>query len=133
MDLHDFFRGRYPWGKLLRLAEQLPRESRYIAALHDDDEIAPLLVAGQADSGEEPRMSLVGWTPERELLTELLHAVNAMHSTLIGVNSKSGKGPEVPKPHRPRTLVDDLRKRADRDEAQQVIDMFSPRLEEAAS
>ncbi|GAY12033.1 hypothetical protein [Pseudonocardia sp. N23] len=78
-------------------------------------------------------MSLVGWTPERELLTELVQAVRAMHSTLIGVNSKSGKGPEVPKPRRPRTLVDDLRKRADRDEANRVIQMFSPRDESGAT
>ncbi|MBN9108564.1 MAG: hypothetical protein J0I34_07255 [Pseudonocardia sp.] len=78
-------------------------------------------------------MSLVGWTAERELLTELLHAVRAMHSTLIGVNSKSGKPPEVPKPQRPRTLVDDLRKRADRDEAERVIALFNPRPEGAAS
>jgi hypothetical protein len=78
-------------------------------------------------------MSLVGWTAERELLTGLLDAVQQMHATLIAANSERGRRPEVPKPHRPRTLVDDLRLRRDRDEAQQVIDMFSPRHEGAAS
>lgn len=126
--MHDWFRGRHPWGKLLRLADQLPRESRYIAALHDDDEIAPLLVAAHTDSGdEEPRMSLVGWTPERELLTDLVQAVQHMHATLIAVNSQKGKAPDVPEPRRPRTLVDELRRRADRDEAERVVAMFSPR------
>lgn len=127
LDLLDWLRGRHPWGKLLRLAGQLGRHSRYIAALHDDDEIAPLLAVSHDDSGEEPRMSLVGWTPERELLTDVLHAVRAMHATLIAAHSKNGKPPEVPAPRRPRTLVDDLRRRADREQAENVIQMFSPR------
>ncbi|GJF06604.1 hypothetical protein [Pseudonocardia sp. D17] len=127
LDLLDWLRGRHPWGKLLRLAGQLGRHSRYIAALHDDDEIAPLLVAAHDDSGEEPRMSLVGWTHERELLTELLQSVRALQATVIGIVSKSGKPPEVPPARRPRTLVDDLRRRADRDQAETVIQLFNPR------
>lgn len=128
MDLLDWLRGRHPWAKLLRLADRLPRHSRYIAALYDDDELAPLLVAAHDNnSGEEPRMSMVGWSPERELLTEVLQAVRGMHATLIGVNSKNGKAPDVPPARRPTTAVDLVRRRQNEDECARITALFSPR------
>lgn len=128
MDLHDWFRARYPWDKLLRLVEQLPHWSRYKAAAADDDEMAARLLDAETD--EEPRrrhLTLVDWTPERELLTSVAESVRDLHATLLAVNSKDGKRKAPPPLPRPRTAVERARRIRNEAQAADIAAIFSPK------
>ncbi|WP_313694071.1 hypothetical protein, partial [Staphylococcus arlettae] len=50
LDLHDFVRGRYPWGKFLRLVDALPTNSYYKDRLLSDPDIAADLLAAERAS-----------------------------------------------------------------------------------
>lgn len=129
LDLEDWFAGRHEWAKLLRLVDQMPRDSHYQAALYDDPEMAPRLARLQEEAGERD-MTLIGWTHERELLTGLIDSVRQLTSVLIGVNSKTGKGPKVPPSPRPRTATDRARSALDVEYAQNIVSLFRPRKDE---
>lgn len=127
MDLQDWFHGRYPWGLLLRLAERLPQDSQYKAALYDDDEVVQEWVRCHGDPDDQPRpaLTLAEWTPERAALVSLTEAVMAMHRTLIAVHNK-GKAPEVRPLARPRTAWDRVARTRNIEQAQGLIVLFSP-------
>lgn len=127
MDLGDWFHGRYPWGLLLRLVEQLPQDSRYKAALSDDDEVVQEWVRkhGDPEDGPRPALTLAEWTPERAQLVTLTEAIMAMHRTLIAVHNK-GKAPEVRPLARPRTAWDRVARVRNIEQAKGLIELFSP-------
>lgn len=129
LDLEDWFAGDHEWEKLLRMVDQLPRDSHYQAALYDDPEMALELARRQEEAGDRD-LGLVDWTHERELLTVLVDAVRQLTSTLIGVNSKTGKGPKVPHMPRPRTATDRARSALDVEYAQNIVSLFRPRKDE---
>lgn len=136
LDLLDFIRGVHPWGKLLRIADQLPRASRYQAALADDDEMAEQYLAHVGVARDEmeregkvyrPR-TLAGWTDEVATMADLADAMNQLHATLIQANSAKGASrPTVNKYPRPVTALDRARRQRDIAQAAQVRDAFSPR------
>ncbi|MGQ0774545.1 MAG: hypothetical protein ACT4NY_09030 [Pseudonocardiales bacterium] len=116
----DFFRGRYHWAKFHRLLTQLPRHSRFQAAQADDDEAVATVLAEHPDLDRQAfRFGLADWTYERELLTDIAHAIRVLRATLIAVHSRNGKGPKVPPPVLPVTAWDRIERRRtlDRHEA----------------
>lgn len=120
LDLLDWFRGRHPWSKLLRLAARLPDHSRYKAALADDEDLAEQL-AGRVEAGTPAaRMTMLGWTPERALLTALVEAVGSLTAITIAVNSEDDKAPDVPRLPRPVLALDRIQDRR-RDTAREAF------------
>ena len=53
LDIHDFFRGRLPWGKLMRLVERLPTASEYRNLVLKDRGLAELLLAEESQDPED--------------------------------------------------------------------------------
>lgn len=125
LDLLDWFRGRHPWGKLLRLAAGLPAHSRYKAAAVDDDDIAEAIADREPDT-TELRMTTAGWTPERSLLTCLVDAVGYLTAVTIAVNSRNGKVPEVPRLPRPVTALERHHERQVQAVREMVLDQLLP-------
>lgn len=127
LDLDDWFAGRYPWAKLLRLAGQLPRTSHYSAALHGDDEAVAEYVAVHGlpdDDGPVPAPPMTEWTPERSQLVALTEAVLSMQRVLVLAHG--GKAGEVRPLPRPRTAWDRAERAQNLTAAAGVVAAFSP-------
>lgn len=114
-DLSDWFSGSSApaWGKLVRLADQLPPHSRFKAAMMDDDEFAARI--GVSDESDEPgkraKMSLEGYDPLLAKVTDVCDLLIGLRETLIAVNSEKGKAPKGTKyMPRPETAFDRLRR-----------------------
>jgi hypothetical protein len=105
MDLATEWRSRR-WRKLLNLIDWLPRNSPYIEAVANDDEVAASLV--DEPSGSGPRMS--EWSPEREATVD---AVDRLGNVLQAIVAVAGvKPPSVTRMPRPDTAFDrELRRR----------------------
>jgi hypothetical protein len=129
LDLLDWFRGGHPWDQLLWLAEQLPGDSHYKAAMADDDDLVAEYVGqhGLPEGGRPTSVSLADWTTERQMLTSVIDAINAMHRTLIAANSERGKAPpEMPRLPRPESAWDRAAIRQDIDQAVGLAKLFLP-------
>lgn len=128
LDLDDWFAGRYPWAKLLRLAGQLPRTSHYATALHDDDDAVAEYVAvhglPEDDDAPAPLPPMTEWTPERAQLVALTEAVMSMQRVLVLAHG--GKAGEVRPLPRPRTAWDRAARVQNISTAAGVIAAFSP-------
>lgn len=116
LDLTDWFTGRDApsWGKLNRLASQLPPHGRFKAALLDDDEYAESI--GVPDDNDEDdgkrRVGFLDYDPTYARLTDIADLLISLRDTLIAVNSDKGKAPKNTKyMTRPETAFDRLRKR----------------------
>jgi hypothetical protein len=91
---------------LLNLIDHLPRNSAYIEAVADDDELAERLADEQQES-TGPRMS--DWSPEREALADV---VDMLGSVIQAVIAAAGvRPPTVSRSERPQTAFDRARKR----------------------
>lgn len=69
-------------------------------------------------------MTMLGWTPERALLTALVEAVGDLTAITIAVNSEGGKVPDVPRMPRPVIALERVQgQRAEqaRDEAREAL------------
>lgn len=87
LDLLDFFRGRYSWGKLRRLIEKLPSTALWREAMAQDDELAR--EAGDAigkhkDTG--PR--LAEYSPEAQRLDTVTDLLQNLIAALLAVNNQ---------------------------------------------
>lgn len=99
IDLSEFFRGNRGWLQFMRLANQLPRDSKFQAAWHADPDAAreyirqhPELLDDQKDKPKgAPSRALDEWSPEVELLTTLVNEFRGYRADYAYV-SASGKG-----------------------------------------
>lgn len=105
--LYDWVRDHedLPWNNFLRMLPTLPVGGWYYAAIADDDERADQILEMEA-RGELPprsnRPSLIGWTPERELMTEVAELLEHVVHGIWGASPKfKGKGGKPPQ-RRPR-------------------------------
>lgn len=113
LDLHDFVRGRYPWGKFLRLVDALPTNSHYKDRLLSDPDIAADLLAAERASdeyqipgtGEAPEPDFTDESPSYQLLRVLTEAVQML---VYLTASNANNNPPEPLP-RPRTALDKLK------------------------
>ncbi|QDQ93702.1 hypothetical protein FND50_25065 [Rhodococcus sp. WB9] len=111
--LYDWVRDHLdnPWNRLLRLLSALPEGGWYYAAIADDDERAMQRLEME-QRGELPkpskRPSLVGWTHDRELLTEAVESLAQILHGVWGASPKfKGKGGKPPgRRPRPQTARD---------------------------
>lgn len=110
----DFFRGVYPWRKLYRLIDRLPKWSNYKLGLADDDELAELAHAAQSDSARGGRLRLREWDPLEELRAELRDGIARVEAAIANSQRPKGKNPIRPKPSpRPVTAAQRVSRRAD--------------------
>lgn len=78
----------------------LPVGSRYVAALLDDDEVAAADIEARGTPVSGSRPALVGWTNEREDLTQIKDLLQAL---IVATR----RGDEAPRPlPRPETAYD---------------------------
>lgn len=100
------------------MLRQLPRTSRYQAALHNDDERAQFLLdAGllnEDDSSAPYHPPLESWTQEAELLAAIVDLLQYQRADTGSINSKNHKW-KKPKPTpRPESAVERVRRRNER-------------------
>lgn len=128
MNILDWFDGRYPLSQLERLAQGLPPESRYKAALLRDEQIA-LRIVQMADPDKPRRQSpdLVGWNYQCEMLTAIYDALQHLSAIIVAVNSKNGKAPKVTPLPRPETAIEAARTRRKEAELAHLFEAFRPK------
>lgn len=99
LDLLDFFRGEHPWGKLLRLLDQMPVTSKYIIAQRADDDYVQRLVDSGIDLNAKQEMTEDGYGPIEARLDNLADSVNAVRHALLQVaGEKPGNFTRVERP-----------------------------------
>lgn len=64
------------------------------------------------ERGIPETFNMRGWTYDRELLTLLVDEIRSLHSTLVAVNSRKGKGFPVKPMPRPVTALDRVARRS---------------------
>ncbi|MDE8648075.1 hypothetical protein PXH69_24150 [Rhodococcus qingshengii] len=138
MDLHDFFRGKLPWGKLYRLLGELPEGSHYRAAQLLDENIAKKLLARELaqkklasaddekneekERAEIKARSSAGHSPEISLMMTLCELIQQLNATLIAVNLPKGKKPPRVRPMpRPVSALEVLRAKHEKNKVDSVV------------
>ena len=116
IDILDFFRGELPFAKLERLAARLPPHGHYKAALADDEAVD--WVAMQERVGEPPPPTLLGWSPDYQMLVATVEALRSLIAVTVAVNSEDGQVEQPTPIPRPVTAADRAANRA-RDTARQ--------------
>lgn len=96
------------WRRLLNLIDHLPRNSYYVEALADDEELAEMVLESPHDDVPTgPRMSQ--WSPEAGLLAEIVDRLAEVASAVV---ASAGGAPGTLKPYpRPRTAADRVQAR----------------------
>lgn len=98
------------WADLLNLIDWLPRNSAYIEALSEDEDVAEQVLRApenQRPRGAGPRVS--EWSLEVEKMTDMIDRLGEV--IIAVVTSNGGKAPRVRPQQRPRTAIDRLRER----------------------
>ena len=113
LDLHDFFRGKYPWRKLLTLIDLLPEDSAFLEARECDPQHAERILAEAggyrkfmqaAQSAPEPAPLRRSHGALAERMTRIEDAIEKLVCVTIAVNSeKQTAVPERAK--RPETAL----------------------------
>lgn len=118
------WRDRLTPRQALTLIDQLPSHSRYVAAVHEDEELIEHL-ADQLDDedGPSPPPPLTEWSAEVERLTLIADRLGELITLLAAVNSK--KKPQ-PYRHLPRPVT--ARQRAERRRRERKRDLIAERL-----
>lgn len=104
------FRDR-KWRDLLLLIDWLPRNSAFMEAMSDDEEIAGQYLDQNKERDKKgsarPRMS--EWSAEVERLTDLVDRMGEVVQAVIAVNG--GKAPKLRPQPRPKTALDRVREK----------------------
>lgn len=108
LDLATEWRSRR-WRRLLNIIDQLPRNSRYVEAMTQDEQLA-LRMAGlpeNPDPGPKRRMS--DWSVPVELLTAILNRLGELTQAVAALGG--AKPRKVPPAPVPQTALDRVRNR----------------------
>jgi hypothetical protein len=122
LDLGEEWRARR-WRRLLNLIDQLPRTSRYVEALSEDDELAAQVAQRPTELGP-PRRLMSEWSADVELLSTLCD----LTGQLIQVTVARGGGqarPIRPMP-RPVTALQRARDRQRQQKHQSLVSRLLP-------
>lgn len=97
MDLATEWRSRR-WRRLLNIIDRLPRDSAYVEALSDDEQLAEQMIR-QPDPPKAPRRRMADWSPTVELLTAILDRLGEVTMTIAALGgAKPRKFPRAPHP-----------------------------------
>lgn len=92
-----------------------------------NDEESIELLRRQVSEVKKPELSILGWTPERDLLANAVDVLNEMHATLIQINSKDAKRPPVVHIRRPVTALDRIEAKQIAEDHKERVRKFLPR------
>jgi hypothetical protein len=108
------------WRELLLLIDWLPRNSAYMEALSEDEEVAEDFLS-QAENkkakGARPRIS--EWSPELERLTDTVDRLGEVMQAVVASNG--GKPPRIRPQLRPKTAIDKVRERKRHEHHKKVV------------
>jgi hypothetical protein len=106
------------WRRLLNLIDHLPRNSYYVEALADDEELAAMALDQPLDDMPSgPRVSQ--WSPEADLLAVVADRLAELAATVV---ASVGGAPGTLRPlARPRTAGDRLRARRRRERHEVLV------------
>lgn len=112
LDILDFFRGRYPWQKFLRLTDALPVSSRFRDLVLKDEELAGFLLAEEQKRDEyqipgEQEVDL-SFEDETPIYQSVRTIMDLMRQLLYVTAANSKATPPEPSP-RPETALQKLR------------------------
>jgi hypothetical protein len=122
VDLHELFQQRR-WRRLLNLIDALPRNSHFVEALADDDDLAEHLLCQPGNSGRAAApmsqfsLELEMATNTYDRLGELIQAVTA---------AAGAKPPKIVAYPRPRTATDRVRARRARTKHRSLVARLLP-------
>jgi hypothetical protein len=119
------WRGRITARQVLALIDRLPRDSHFIAALADDDDLADELA--DEDDGPPPPPPLTEWSPVVDRLTAVVDLLGQLIATTAGAAGAKAKPP----PPQPRPVT--ARDRAKRRRREFKRSLISDRIAEAAA
>lgn len=133
MDLAAWWRARR-WRELLELIEQLPTASRLNEATLNDPEAAALINAerqAEEAAAQETGEETEPWSPRfsefdlhAQMLRDVINELADLRAvTIAAAGGKYRRPKDYP---RPRTEVDRLRERSDREWAQWMTNLFLP-------
>jgi hypothetical protein len=101
--------------------DHLPRNSFYIEALLDDDEVGEKLLEMP---DQPPRERLAEWSAERETLTQILDAIHALSVNVIA--AAGAKPPQMRPALRPVTSLNRVRQRRQMAQHQSLVRRLTP-------
>lgn len=113
LDLLDFFRGIYPWGKLDRLTDRLlrmPRSALQIALAQDEEAAEHQLAADDDAPSASNKPPLESWSPEVEWLAANFDRMGELIQAVVA-GIPGGKPPRIRPAPRPETALDRARRR----------------------
>lgn len=112
IDIHDFFLGKLPWAKFLRLAGWLREGTRFYDAKLRDDEAAELIV--NSEGFTEPTGGELDFIGESREVEQLRTVVDLLQQLIfVTANNPSNRRPRPV--NRPETaLAKAMRKRNER-------------------
>lgn len=118
IDLGALWRERR-WVRLLDVIDRLPAHGWYSASVSNDEEHAKMMaesVAARKRDGQDKESagpSMIGWTPEVSVMTNVLDAVRGVqHAVFAAQHGKKAGEPPKPSP-RPITALERALKRSD--------------------
>ncbi len=122
LDLATEWRARR-WRKLLNIIDHLPRHSRYVEAVSNDERIAALLI-NEPEAAAQPARRMSEYSVVVEMLSLLVDRI----SELIGAvaASRGLKPRRIPPAPRPETAMDRLRRRRRRSTHRRLVSKLLP-------
>lgn len=109
LDLLDWFRGRWSWDHLLRIASRLPPGSHYRSAMADDDELAAQIAEVHGPPSKRPKRSrpaLEGFTTEVSYLHRIANRLDYLGWATFAAQAGKRKG-RPPAPAKGPETADD--------------------------
>lgn len=110
---------------VLNVVDHLPRNSAFVQAMTDDEEWAAQVLDGPQPEKKPPAVRMADWSPEMEMLTNLLDAVREL--TRVAAMAGGSKPKKTPPAPRPRTALDRLRERRREAKHRRVVAAVLPR------
>jgi hypothetical protein len=108
LDLATEWRSRR-WRRLLGIIDQLPRDSRYVEAVTQDEQLAERWADRKEKSDTGPKRRMADWSVQVELLTAILNRLGEATQAIAALGG--AKPRKVPPAPVPTTAMDRIRNR----------------------
>ncbi|WP_329520503.1 hypothetical protein [Spirillospora sp. NBC_01491] len=106
----DLWRGTLSPRTVLNLIDRLPRDSHYVAAMADDDDLADQLAAREDDKTPAPPPPMTDWSADQATLTLIADRLGELLTLTAAANSKKKPPSYKPLP-RPVTAAQRAKRR----------------------
>lgn len=125
LDLAAEWRARR-WRRLLNIIDRLPRDSAYIEALTEDEQLAEQLLRRQTGqpAAAKPRRRMSDWSPTVEMLTAILDRLGELTQAVAALGG--AKPRQVPRAPYPVTAADRVRNRKRHEQHRSLVSRLLP-------